>query len=426
MSLSPFNQPDYSSDSGTQYPTNIDDCISVLTRIGAMFAPQAQDTPNMTVKVNAGWIYTGAAITEVTAQNTGMITAPSTNPRIDRVVVDKTTGTVSVITGSEGASPSAPALTVGKLPVGQIYLTVGMTEITNADLTDERVFHHGPSLADANTFSSANTFSGKIIYPDAGELTISSGEITPTGVNHSVDTESDASADDLDTITAGSDGQILMLRCENSSRAVTVLHGTGNIQTPDGRDITLDNTRKSILLKYDDDLSVWLVLSSIGGGGATPVATASWTGGSPSQIDINNVFTAGNCYEVHFESDDASGGPDARLSDDGGSSFQAGASDYKYGLLTVTSAGSNSVSNQTATTIIPLRVLSGAAKTWLFFYDPARSDQKTSCNIMMTNENGDAAVGGACLVDSDRAVDSIRFLTLSGAGKISVYERPLA
>lgn len=138
MSITPFTQPDYTAQSGSQYPTNIDNAIAVLARMGANFAPQAQNVPNMTIKVNAGVLWTGAAMTEVAAQNTGTITAPAADPRIDRVVIDATDGTVSVITGAEDAAPVAPALTDNKIPVAQIALTVGMTEITNADITDER------------------------------------------------------------------------------------------------------------------------------------------------------------------------------------------------------------------------------------------------------------------------------------------------
>ena len=74
------------------------------------------------------------------AQTTATITAPSVDPRIDRVVIDDTTGVVSVITGAEAASPVPPALTAGKLPVAQVALVVSQTAIVNADLTDERAW----------------------------------------------------------------------------------------------------------------------------------------------------------------------------------------------------------------------------------------------------------------------------------------------
>ena len=80
----------------------------------------------------------GASRAGVAAQSTGTITAPSANPRIDRVVVDRATGVASVITGAENASPVAPAITAGKVPVAQVAFVVSQSSIVNADITDER------------------------------------------------------------------------------------------------------------------------------------------------------------------------------------------------------------------------------------------------------------------------------------------------
>jgi len=113
-----------------------------------------------------------------------------------------------------------------------------------------------------NSFSGDSTFTGDISVPDEGELTIASGVITATAVNHTVDTQSDAASDDLDTITAGSDGQLLLIRAENTARTVVVKDGTGNIETPDGKDITLDTTEKVVLLEFDLALAKWLIISS--------------------------------------------------------------------------------------------------------------------------------------------------------------------
>ncbi len=122
--------------------------INAQARLGWAFAPSAQDTPNMTVAIAAGAILSGSTRTEVAAQSTATITAPATHPRIDLVVVDKTTGAVSVVAGAEGASPSEPALPAGKLPVALVALSVGMTAITNSNITDVRVGGgSGPELA---------------------------------------------------------------------------------------------------------------------------------------------------------------------------------------------------------------------------------------------------------------------------------------
>jgi hypothetical protein len=112
-----------------------------------------------------------------------------------------------------------------------------------------------------NTWVADNAFEAKVSYPDAGELTISSGAITVTGVNHTVDTEGDAASDDLDTINGGADGQILILRAASGSRDIVIKHGTGNIVTPSGNDLTLDSLNTLITLQYDFEQSLWLVVS---------------------------------------------------------------------------------------------------------------------------------------------------------------------
>lgn len=63
------------------------------------------------------------------------------------------------------------------------------------------------------------------------ELVIASGSITPTHLYHSVDTEGNGAADDLDTIvgTYMKAGDILTLRSEAAARVVTVKDGTGNL-----------------------------------------------------------------------------------------------------------------------------------------------------------------------------------------------------
>lgn len=161
MTVATFLQPDYNTQTGTAYPLAIDASIAVLARLAAAFAPHAQSTPNMTVRVDAGVIFNGTSITEVAAQSTGTITAPVGNPRIDRVVIDATTGAVSVITGTPAGSPAAPALTANKLPVARVLLQTSSTTITNSMITDERVTASNSAAAVAQVFQ--------------GRLTLTSG-----------------------------------------------------------------------------------------------------------------------------------------------------------------------------------------------------------------------------------------------------------
>jgi hypothetical protein len=143
-------QPDFETmgSSPTAYKEAIEGCVMAFMRLAGAFAPHEQSTPNMTVRLEAGYIFEGGALTEVAAQSTPTIAAPATNPQIDRVVVDWATGARSVVTGTPAAVPSAPAIPSGRVPICQVYLTPGMTAITNADITDERVSHGAGNNAD--------------------------------------------------------------------------------------------------------------------------------------------------------------------------------------------------------------------------------------------------------------------------------------
>ena len=125
------------------------------------------DTPDMTIKVGAGRVYFDGAIVSVAEQTSGTITAPTTNDRIDRVLISRIDGTLSIVTGAESATPSAPAVTVGSRSVAQIYLTPAHTTIQNSDITDEK-----PS----------SVFSGISADSDGGVRILSGNVlISPTG-----------------------------------------------------------------------------------------------------------------------------------------------------------------------------------------------------------------------------------------------------
>lgn len=124
----------------SSYKGQIDSNSAVMARFCDNFAPRALDTPAMKIHLDAGHFYNGLSLDEVAAQDSGTITAPASNPRIDRAVVDIGTGAISIITGTEAGSPVAPAIPLGKLPVAQILLATSTTTITNSLITDERDF----------------------------------------------------------------------------------------------------------------------------------------------------------------------------------------------------------------------------------------------------------------------------------------------
>ena len=162
MSVATFIQPNSAAQSASSYPAVLDAAVSVLSRVGDIFAPHQQNIADMTVAVDPGHLMAGQTLVEQAAQSTGTITAPSANPRIDRIVIDNISGAVSVVTGTEAASPTPPAIPSGKSPIAQILLQTSSTAITNAMITDERDFSNmGTStggLINVQTFTSSGTY----------------------------------------------------------------------------------------------------------------------------------------------------------------------------------------------------------------------------------------------------------------------------
>ena len=84
----------------------------------------------------------------------------------------------------------------------------------------------------------------------ASAITIATGVATATKSHHTVTGEGGA-ADDLVTITAATDGQILLLRPTSDSVTITVKHGTGNIFLTGAADFALDSDKDRLLLVAD-------------------------------------------------------------------------------------------------------------------------------------------------------------------------------
>jgi hypothetical protein len=89
------------------------------------------------------------------------------------------------------------------------------------------------------------------------ELTISTGVVTATQTYHSIDTESNAATDDLDTINGGSQGDRIILRPADTSRTVVVKDGTGNLLI--NGDFSMDSNQDNIELICGG--SFWFELS---------------------------------------------------------------------------------------------------------------------------------------------------------------------
>jgi len=111
---------------------------SLSGRVANAFQASPKSPASMKVGVSAGYVFVDGTLTEVAQQDTATITAPVSNSRIDRIVVTRATGVVSVVTGTASASPSAPAIPTGKNPIAQVLLTSASTSITAGMIKDER------------------------------------------------------------------------------------------------------------------------------------------------------------------------------------------------------------------------------------------------------------------------------------------------
>ena len=124
------------------------------------------------------------------------------------------------------------------------------------------------------------------------ELTIATGASTVTQTYHRIDTEADGATDDLVTINGGAAGlNRLVIRAENTARTV-VIKTSGNITTPSGSDISLDETYKVLELVYDSDLSKWQVTgaASTGGGGSISITDNTTTVAAADSLEFNPTF----------------------------------------------------------------------------------------------------------------------------------------
>ena len=110
-------------------------------KIGAQFAPlsvTAQDTPNFTVKIRAGWFYnTDGDAMEYPGGNSPVITLPASNAKWVLVAINNSSS-IALVHGTAAVSPTLPALPAGHMPLAFVYVTSLTTAITNERVFDAR------------------------------------------------------------------------------------------------------------------------------------------------------------------------------------------------------------------------------------------------------------------------------------------------
>lgn len=98
---------------------------------------EQQTVPNMTVSISAGEAKINGIDVKWTDSNTGTITAPTTNDRIDIIAV-QSDSTIVVVTGSESANPQLPDISSTQRALSFIYLENTTASITSTEITDCR------------------------------------------------------------------------------------------------------------------------------------------------------------------------------------------------------------------------------------------------------------------------------------------------
>jgi len=120
----------------------------------------------------------------------------------------------------------------------------------------------------------------KVNFAAATELTIASGVVTATQSWHTIDTEGDASTDDLTDINGGEIGDELFISANNGARDVVVKHDVTKIALADAADLTLNETWKIIhLIKQTSTL--WVEVKS-----ASAIS-------APSYVKVSDVKAKG-------------------------------------------------------------------------------------------------------------------------------------
>lgn len=96
-----------------------------------------QTVADMTVKVSSGIIYmaSGIRFTPSAVASIAITAADATNPRIDIIYVNSS-GVVSYLAGTAGATPAAPALPAGGMLLAEISVAANATTVVTANIAD--------------------------------------------------------------------------------------------------------------------------------------------------------------------------------------------------------------------------------------------------------------------------------------------------
>lgn len=176
------------------------------------------------------------------------------------VVTAKTEGTHYTVSGGAGLTGTVTMLIAPASGTTlRIRRTTARTQLT--DYIDGEAFPADTTeQALDRAYMIIQEIEARVVLGTDTELTIASGVVTATGSYHSIDTEGNASTDDLDTIlSAIAAGHTLLLSAQSSSRTVVLKDATGNLRL--AGDFTMDHSNDAILLCWNGPSNVWFEVS---------------------------------------------------------------------------------------------------------------------------------------------------------------------
>lgn len=142
-------------------------------------------------------------------------------------------------TAAPATTPEFEGVTFIDTTNDRVYISTGISSSADWQLSvlnlSELTIDTDLALGGVNQIQKAKSME----YQPSSEIVISSGAVTQTQTLQSIDTEGDAAADDLDTLTVLTNANVCILKLENTARIVTLKHGTGNLNLPNSTDVIM-------------------------------------------------------------------------------------------------------------------------------------------------------------------------------------------
>lgn len=263
----------------------IDPIKGAFTISGDDFKVSQQSPADLTVQVSAGTLYdlTTKARVSKAVQNSGAVTAPTTNPRFDIVHIDQLSGVIGITTGAEAASPSDPTLADGLLPLARLSLATTTTEITSTEITDIRELANiGQAVYGADASEVALNDQDWTAIASAGTVNI--GAAATERVNITGTTTITA----FDTVGAG------IAREVRFDGALTLTHNATSLILPGGANITTaaGDTAKFVSEGSGNWRCLWYVQAD-----GTPVINPTVAFTDVSTLETEQATTSGTAKD---------------------------------------------------------------------------------------------------------------------------------